>query len=149
MRPKHADRLPRLDEQRLVVLERAQFAHDGMERRPVSSSLAAAAVDDEILGSLGNFGIEVVVKHPQRGFLRPALAADLGAPRRADHGTCQGCGPITVSAARTSAPARTKSVTASISGASGRSSVSVGTLSRMAVVTARVASLASSGARRS
>ena len=36
-----------------------------------------------------------------------------------------------------------------MSGASGRSSVSVGTRSRIAVVTARVASLASSGARRS
>ncbi len=44
-----ADRLAGLHEQRLVVAERAQGAHDGLEALPVARSLADPAVDDEVL----------------------------------------------------------------------------------------------------
>ena len=45
---------------------------------------AGAAVDDEVVGVLGDLRIEVVHQHPQGGFLRPAAAGQLGAARRAD-----------------------------------------------------------------
>ena len=44
-----------------------------------------AAVDDEVVRVLGDLRIEVVHEHPERGFLLPALAGDLGAAGRA-HG---------------------------------------------------------------
>ena len=75
VRAKHADRLARLHEQRLVVLELLERAT--MRRTlPVARGLAGAAVDDEILGSLGDVRIEVVLEHAQRGFLHPALAGE-------------------------------------------------------------------------
>ena len=48
------------------------------------AALPDAAVDDQIVGPLGDVGIEVVHQHAQRGFLRPALAGERGAARRAD-----------------------------------------------------------------
>ena len=48
---------------------------------------AGAAVDDQVLGVLGDLGVEVVHQHPQGGFLLPALATDLGAAGGA-HGAC-------------------------------------------------------------
>ena len=42
----------------------------------VPRCLAPATVDDEVLGSLGDCGIEVVHEHPHRGFLVPAEAGD-------------------------------------------------------------------------
>ena len=50
---------------------------------------AGAAVDDQILGTLGDLGIEIVHQHPQRGFLRPALAGERRAARRANDATEQ------------------------------------------------------------
>ena len=79
-----ADRLARLNQQRLVVLEAAQFAHDRVERVPASSRPAGAAVDDQVVRAFGHLGIEVVHKHPQRGFLSPALAAPLRTSRCPD-----------------------------------------------------------------
>ena len=119
VRLEDADRLARLDEQRLVAFERTQGSHDRVERRPISSSLPAAAVHDQIIGPLGDVGVEVVVEHPERSLLRPAFAADLCTAWRAHHGTCHGSGPITPSAALTTTPPRTISVTVAISGASG------------------------------
>ncbi len=59
-------------------------AHDRVERLPAAGGAAGAAVDDEILGVLGDLGVEVVHQHPQRGFLLPALAGQLGAAGGAD-----------------------------------------------------------------
>ena len=53
---------------------RPQRGDDAVEGLPRARRLAGAAVDDEIVGSLGHLGIEVVHQHAQRGFLRPALA---------------------------------------------------------------------------
>ena len=78
------DRLSRLHEQRLVVLERAQRRDDRVERLPAARGAAGAAVDDEIVGPFGDLGIEIVHQHPQRGFLRPSFAGERRAARRAD-----------------------------------------------------------------
>ena len=40
------------------------------------AALPGAAVHDEIVGPLGDLGVEVVHQHAQRGFLLPALAGD-------------------------------------------------------------------------
>ena len=48
---------------------------------PDARGLAGAAVDDEVVGPLGDLGVEVVVEHAERGFLDPALAGELGAAR--------------------------------------------------------------------
>ena len=85
VRAEHGDRLAALHEQRLVVLERAQRAHDRVERLPVARRLPRAAVHHEIIRALGHLGIEVVHQHAQRGFLLPSLAGERGAARRA-HG---------------------------------------------------------------
>ena len=55
VRAEHADRLPALDEQRLVVLETPQRIDDRVERFPAARRAARAAIDDEIVGSLGDF----------------------------------------------------------------------------------------------
>ena len=82
---KSAHRLARLDEQRLVVFERAELAHDDVERLPRARRAARPAVDDEIIGALGHLGVEVVVEHPERRLLDPSFAGELGPPRRSYH----------------------------------------------------------------
>src|SRR6185436_1031142 len=77
-------RLAGLDEQRLVVLQLAQAAHQRVEALPVARRLPDAAVDDQVLRPLRHLGIEVVHEHAEGGLLRPGLAGDLGAARRAD-----------------------------------------------------------------
>ena len=99
----HADRLARLHEQRLVGLEVLERAHDRVERLPVAGGLARAAVDDEVLGALGDLGVEVVHEHAQGRLGLPALRGELGAARGA-HGArggggCVGHAPITPHAA--------------------------------------------------
>jgi hypothetical protein len=83
-RAEDADRLARLDEERLVVLEPPELSDDGVERLPAAGGPAGAAVDDELVRLLGDLGIQVVHEHPQRGLLLPSLAGKLGASRRAD-----------------------------------------------------------------
>src|SRR5262249_33695842 len=84
VRLQHADRLARLHEQRLVVLQLAKRGDDAVERLPRSCRLARAAVDDEMIRILGDLGIEVVHEHAQGGFLDPALAGALGTARGTD-----------------------------------------------------------------
>src|SRR5262249_34971263 len=76
VRAEAADCFARLDEQRLVVREVLQLAHDDVARFPRTGCFSGAAVDDEIFRTLGDLGIEVVVQHPERGFLHPALARE-------------------------------------------------------------------------
>jgi hypothetical protein len=82
VRAKFADGLAGLDEQRLVVLEVPELADDDVERVPRARGFAGPAVDDEVLGALGDLGVEVVVQHAQSGLLHPAFAGALGAARR-------------------------------------------------------------------
>ena len=80
----HADRLARLDEQGLVVLEAAQRRDDAVERLPVARRAADAAIDHELARPLGDLGIEIVHQHAQRRFGEPALGAELASARGAD-----------------------------------------------------------------
>ena len=80
-----ADRLARLHEQGLVVAQALQGGHDGVEGLPVAGRLAGAAVDHEVLGTLGDLGVQVVHQHAQGGFLLPALAGELRASGRTHH----------------------------------------------------------------
>ena len=88
MRPQHADGLPALHEQRLVVAEREQRADDRAQCVVVARSLPRAAVDDEVLRPLGDLGVEVVQQHPQRSLRRPRPARS--ARCRAARGCCPG-----------------------------------------------------------
>ena len=56
---------------------------DRVERLPRPRGAAGAAVHDEVLGALGDLGVEVVHQHPHRGLLRPRAAGQLGSPRGA------------------------------------------------------------------
>ena len=78
------DRLAGLDEHRLVVGERRQRAHHGVERVPRAGGAPGAAVDDEVVGALGDVGVEVVLEHPEGGLLGPAPTGQLGPSGGAD-----------------------------------------------------------------
>ena len=80
----HADRLAGLHEHRLVVGQRGEGPHEGVVRLPVAGRLAGAAVDDEVLGTLGVLGVEVVHQHPQRRLGLPRPRGQLGAVRGVD-----------------------------------------------------------------
>ena len=84
MRAEHANRLARLNEQRLIAFEPAQGRDNTVERRPVARRPPDAAVDDEFARPLGDVGIEIVHEHPERRFGQPALGAELGSARRSD-----------------------------------------------------------------
>ena len=75
----HADRLAGLDQQGLVLLHGFQGAGDGVERGPGPDGAAGAAVDHQVIGALGDLGVQVVHEHAQRGFGLPALGGELGA----------------------------------------------------------------------
>ena len=79
-----ADRAAGLDEHRLVLLELLQGADHGVEGAPVAGRLARAAVDDELVGVLGDLGVEVVLQHPQGGLLLPAQGAQRRTAWRSD-----------------------------------------------------------------
>ena len=64
--------------------EPAQLADDRVERLPAPRRAAGAAVDDEVVGVLGDLGVEVVHEHPQRGLLLPAAGQTARAARGAD-----------------------------------------------------------------
>ena len=54
--------------------EAPQLADDGVERRPRARRPARPAVDDQVVGPLGDLGVEVVHEHPQGRLLLPAAA---------------------------------------------------------------------------
>ena len=93
----HADRLARLDEQGLVVLEPFERLDDLVEALPVARGAADPAIDDQALRVLGDLVVEVVHQHPHRGFGGPAFGHDLASAAGADvaavvasvgHGCC-------------------------------------------------------------
>ena len=65
------------------------------KRGPVARGLAGAAVDHQVLGTLGHLGVEVVHQHPERRLLHPAAAAALRSPGRPDHPSRHCLGPPT------------------------------------------------------
>ena len=86
MRAEDAHRPPGLHQQRLIVVERFERPHDGVERRPIARGASRAAVDDQLVGLLGDLGVEVVMEHAQGGFLMPSLTGDGAAPGGANRG---------------------------------------------------------------
>ena len=79
----HADRLARLDQQRLVVVQFLQALEDAVEAGPVARGAADAAVDHQLLGALGHLGVEVVLQHAVGRLGQPGLAGERAAARRA------------------------------------------------------------------
>ena len=84
VRPHDPDRLPGLNQERLVGLEPAKLANDRIEGGPAANRSTGPAVDNEVVGVLGDLRIEVVHEHSQDRFLLPAAAAELSAARGAD-----------------------------------------------------------------
>ncbi len=74
MRAEDADGFSGLNEECLVAVQVFERAHDGVERFPRPRRFPRASVDNEILGALGDIGIQVVQEHSQRRFLAPASA---------------------------------------------------------------------------
>ena len=70
------DRLARLDDERLAVLQLRQRGDDRIEARPVAGRLRVRGVDDEVLGILGDR--QVVLEQAQDRLLAPAAAAQRG-----------------------------------------------------------------------
>jgi len=78
-----ADRPAALHQQRLVVGEALERAHNGVERGPISRGLAGSAVNDEVIGTLGDRGIDdpvnleidVLAKYVER-LMPPHLVPD-------------------------------------------------------------------------
>ena len=58
---------------------RLEGAHDRVERLPAAGGLAGSAVDDEVVGALGDLGVEVVHEHAQRRLGLPALGGEVRA----------------------------------------------------------------------
>ena len=86
VRPEDAHRFAGLDQERLIVFQPPQGGDDGVEGRPVARRLAGAAVDDQILGPLGDLRVQVVAEHAQGRLLLPAASTELRPSRGADRG---------------------------------------------------------------
>ena len=84
VRTEHPDRLAGLHQHGLVVFEPAQSTNQCVEGGPAARCAPGSAIDDEIVGVLGDLGIEVVHQHAQDGFLLPSLAGEFGTARRAN-----------------------------------------------------------------
>ena len=164
VRPEDTHRLAALDEQRLVLAQLEEAADEPAQRVVVAGGLARAAVDDQLLGMLGDFRIEVVQEHPQRrlGLPRPGvqlasarrsdggeIAAELLDARVGDGGAAHASAPTSRSTAATKSPVLMAIATASMSSASGRSSITVADSERRNSCAARTPSPGSSGARNS
>ena len=81
----NADRFSRLNEKRFVNFELFERSNDLIIALPVSSGFANAAVDDQILRSFRDIGIEIVHQHSKWRFGLPALASQLTARWRFDN----------------------------------------------------------------
>ena len=84
------DGLAALHQQRFVGFQVFEGAQDGVETLPIARRLAAAAVDDQVVGVEGHLRVQVVLEHAIGGLDQPVFAGQLRATRRADgagHGT--------------------------------------------------------------
>ena len=80
----NADRLARLDQQRLVILQPLERLDNFVIAFPVARGAANAAVNHQRGRVFSHIGIEIVHQHPQRGFSQPAFGAEIGAVGGAD-----------------------------------------------------------------
>ena len=72
-----ANRLTRLHQHGLVVLQMCEGVDHRIEGFPVSCCLAVPAINDKFLGVLCHRRVKVVVKHSKGGLLLPALSSQL------------------------------------------------------------------------
>ena len=163
MGAENADGLSALHEQRLVLAEGEERPDERLQRVVVARCLARAAVDDQLLGLLRHLAVEVVEEHPKRRLRLPRAGVQRLSARRADGAQiaaellddridlthAHASSPTSVSTAATSSPARIASATRSMSGASVRSSMTVGESERTKSCAARAPAPGSSGARNS
>jgi hypothetical protein len=82
--------LAALHQQCLFGSQCFQRIQDGIEALPISRRLAQAAIDNQVLRTLGDFGVEVVLNHAVSGFDLPIFARQLCATRSADDAGCAG-----------------------------------------------------------
>ena len=80
----HADRLARLDEQGLILIEPFERLDDLVEAVPIARGAADPAIDDQALRVLGDLVVEIVHQHPDRGFGGPLPGLDLAPAPGAD-----------------------------------------------------------------
>ena len=88
VRAEDTDRLSRLHQERLVLLESCECGEDSIESCPRARGTPCSAIDDELIGALRDVRVEIVLDHAERGLLRPAEAVQRIASRSAN-GTCR------------------------------------------------------------
>jgi hypothetical protein len=84
MGAEHADRLARLHQQRLVIVERLERGDNRSKSFPGARGAANAAIDHQLVRVFGHVRVQIVHQHAHRRFGEPALRGDLGAGRRID-----------------------------------------------------------------
>ena len=82
------DSLAGLNQHGLVVTQSLQRLDDPIEARPVPGGLAAATIDDELIGVLGHLRVEVVQEHSVGSFLNPATAGQFRSVGCPGHRPC-------------------------------------------------------------
>ena len=94
MGAEHPDRLARLDEKRLIILQSDEGLDDPIVALPIAGGTADPAVDDQVGRPLGDLRVEVVHEHAQGGLGLPTPGGQRCPPRGADRagwvGTCHG-----------------------------------------------------------
>ena len=85
MRLEDAHRLARLDQQGLVIFQRAQRPEDGIVARPITRCSADTTIDHQLGWVLGDISIQIILDHPIRRLGKPALAAEHVTAWSADH----------------------------------------------------------------
>jgi hypothetical protein len=72
------DGLAGLDEHGLVAVQPLQGADDGVQGLDISRRFPTTAIDDQVLGILGDLRIEVVQQAAKSGLLEPSLGVEVG-----------------------------------------------------------------------
>ncbi len=80
----NANRLARLHQQGFVFIECLEGRNDAVEIVPGAGSAANAAIDHQLMRTLGHIGVEIVHQHAQRRFGQPALGVEFVSARRPD-----------------------------------------------------------------
>ena len=89
MGAEHADRLARLHQQRLVVLQPLQRRDDPVEALPVPRGPADPAIDDQVLRPLGDLGSRLFISIRSGASVCQDLAVSSGRAGRGCGGRCR------------------------------------------------------------
>src|SRR5699024_2527563 len=77
MRSQHSHRLAALYQHSLIIFQAFDRCHNLMVAFPVTRSLPAAAIDDQLIRLFGYLRIQIIHQHTQSRFLMPALTLQL------------------------------------------------------------------------